>query len=167
MINGQNLINDGLDANCKNNGLPTWSVNQGVILGALVELSKGSLSGVGVLDSAKTLAKAAIQALSNQDGILVEANKCEMQPSACGADAKQFKGVFIRNLGYLNEVIGDGDIRAFILNNADSVWGKDRQHQQNGSCLDRSCHRCQWCISRKCSGCPGGGCSRCLNIHVL
>lgn len=40
MINGQSLINDGLDGNCNNNGLQTWSVNQGVILGALVELSK-------------------------------------------------------------------------------------------------------------------------------
>ncbi|KAH7050482.1 glycoside hydrolase [Linnemannia elongata] len=126
MINGQSLINDGLDENCKNNGLQTWSVNQGVILGALVELSKGSLLGGRVLNTARTLAKAAIKALSNQDGILVETDKCETQDNACGFDAKQFKGVFIRNLGYLNQVIGDGDIRAFILRNADSVLSKDR-----------------------------------------
>ncbi|KAI1310217.1 hypothetical protein EDD11_003863 [Mortierella claussenii] len=126
MINDQSLINDGLDANCKNNGLQTWSVNQGVILGALVELSKSSLLGGSVLNTARTLAKAAIKALSNQDGILVEIDKCETQASACGSDAKQFKGVFIRNLGYLNQAIGDGDIRAFILKNADSVWIKDR-----------------------------------------
>ncbi|KAF9272159.1 hypothetical protein BGZ88_005128 [Linnemannia elongata] len=126
MINGQGLINDGLDGNCKNNGLQTWSVNQGVILGALVELSKGSLLGGSVLNTARTLAKAAIKALSNQDGILVETDKCETQANACGFDAKQFKGVFIRNLGYLNQVIGDGDIRAFILRNADSVLIKDR-----------------------------------------
>ncbi|KAG0330611.1 hypothetical protein BG000_011659, partial [Podila horticola] len=109
-----------------NNGLQTWSVNQGVILGALVELSKGSLLGGGVLNTARTLSKAAIKALSNQDGILVETDKCETQASACGFDAKQFKGIFIRNLGYLNQVIGDGDVRAFILKNADSVWSKDR-----------------------------------------
>ncbi|KAG0084356.1 hypothetical protein BGZ93_009925 [Podila epicladia] len=126
MINGQSLINDGLDANCNNNGLQTWSVNQGIILGALVELSKGSLLGGGVLNTARTLAKAAIKALSNQDGILVETDNCETQASACGFDAKQFKGVFIRNLGYLNQVMGDGDIRDFILKNADSVWSKDR-----------------------------------------
>lgn len=126
MINSQNLINDGLDSNCKNNGSQTWSVNQGVILGGLTELSRDSLLGAGVLDTARTLAMAAIQALSNKDGILVEIDKCETQKEACGFDGKQFKGVFVRNLGYLNQALKDGDIRAFILKNADSVWNKDR-----------------------------------------
>ncbi|KID70350.1 glycosyl hydrolase, partial [Metarhizium brunneum ARSEF 3297] len=126
MINSQNLINDGLDSNCKNNGSQTWSVNQGVILGGLTELSRDSLLGAGVLDTARTLAMAAIQALSNKDGILVEIDKCETQNEACGFDGKQFKGVFVRNLGYLNQALKDGDIRAFILKNADSVWNKDR-----------------------------------------
>lgn len=35
MINGQNLINDGLTDSCQNNGPTTWTYNQGVILGAL------------------------------------------------------------------------------------------------------------------------------------
>ena len=35
MINAQHRINDGLDANCKNNNGPTWSYNQGVVLGAM------------------------------------------------------------------------------------------------------------------------------------
>lgn len=126
IINGQNLVNDGLNDQCKNNGLQTWSYIQGVILGALVELSKPSLLGGGALDQARTLAKAAIGALSNKDGILVETDKCETREGNCGFDAKQFKGVFIRNLGYLNQAIGDGDIRSFILRNADSVWTKNR-----------------------------------------
>ncbi|OAA38637.1 glycosyl hydrolase [Metarhizium rileyi] len=126
MINGQHLINDGLDANCKNNGLQTWSVNQGVILGGLVELSNGALLEGDVLETARTLAKAAIKRLSNKDGILVEIDKCETTTATCGFDGKQFKGVFIRNLGYLNQYIWDEDIRAFILRNADSVWSKDR-----------------------------------------
>lgn len=125
MINGQNLINDGLTDQCKNNGLTTWSINQGVILGGLVELSRSSLLGAGVLNTAKALAKASIAALSN-NGILMEADKCETQSSTCGVDAKQFKGVFIRNLGYLNQVLGDGEIRAFIQRNADTIWTKDR-----------------------------------------
>ncbi|KAG0048715.1 hypothetical protein BGZ83_006379 [Gryganskiella cystojenkinii] len=118
MINGQSLINEGLDAICKNNGFQTWYVNQGIILGALVERSKGCLLGGDVLNTARTLASTAIRTLSNQNGILVETNKCETQASASGVDTKQFKGVFIRNLVYLNQVIGDGDIRAFILKNA-------------------------------------------------
>ncbi|KAK5998963.1 hypothetical protein PT974_01347 [Cladobotryum mycophilum] len=126
LINGQNLINDGLDGNCKNNGLETWTINQGVILGALVELSTGALLGGGVLNTARALAKAAIKALSDADGILVEIDHCETKADHCGAAAKQYKGIFIRNLGYLNQVIGDGDIRAFILKNADSVWSKNR-----------------------------------------
>jgi predicted alpha-1,6-mannanase (GH76 family) len=125
MINGQSLINDGLDSSCENNGLQTWSVNQGVILGALAELSRGSLSSGALINTARKLAKSAITALSNADGILVEADNCETASNHCGY-AKQFKGVFIRNLGYLNQIIGDTEIRAFILKNADSVWSKDR-----------------------------------------
>ena len=34
MINADNLVNDGLDASCKNNKRTTWTYNQGVILGA-------------------------------------------------------------------------------------------------------------------------------------
>jgi len=43
MINGQDLINDGLDnASCQNNGAQTWTYNQGVVLGALVELNRAT-----------------------------------------------------------------------------------------------------------------------------
>jgi len=38
MINAQNLINDGLDNNCKNNKGTVWTYNQGVILSGLVDL---------------------------------------------------------------------------------------------------------------------------------
>jgi len=38
MINANHLINDGLDGNCGNNGQTTWTYNQGVVLGGLVNL---------------------------------------------------------------------------------------------------------------------------------
>src|SRR5712691_9611632 len=38
MINDHHLINDGLNDQCQNNGEPTWTYNQGVILGGLVEM---------------------------------------------------------------------------------------------------------------------------------
>jgi predicted alpha-1,6-mannanase (GH76 family) len=40
MMNASNLINDGLTTNCQNDGNPTYSYNQGVILGALVDMAK-------------------------------------------------------------------------------------------------------------------------------
>ena len=30
MINGDHMINDGLNDSCANNGQPTWTYNQGV-----------------------------------------------------------------------------------------------------------------------------------------
>ncbi|KAI5463470.1 glycoside hydrolase [Mariannaea sp. PMI_226] len=125
MINDDNLINDGLTSECKNNGLQTWSYNQGVILGALVELSLAT-NDAKYLDSATKIAKAAIKHLSNDDGILVEADDCELKDGHCGADGQQFKGVFIRNLRYLNIVAPDADFKAFIIRNADSIWKNDR-----------------------------------------
>jgi len=42
MINNEKLINDGLTKDCRNNKQETWSYNQGVILGGLLELSKAT-----------------------------------------------------------------------------------------------------------------------------
>ena len=38
MINGAHLVTDGLNGGCQNNGGTTWTYNQGLILGSLVEL---------------------------------------------------------------------------------------------------------------------------------
>ncbi|KAK5998631.1 Mannan endo-1,6-alpha-mannosidase DCW1-like protein [Cladobotryum mycophilum] len=125
MINSQWLINDGLDSSCKNNGLTTWSYNQGVVLGGLVELfyASGNRTYINI---ARNIANAAIEALSNGDGILVEADHCELQNGHCGMDGQQFKGIFVRNLRYLNAVVYDPNYSAFIKRNADSIWSKDR-----------------------------------------
>ena len=43
MIDAEHLVNDGLDtASCTNNHQTAWSYNQGVILGALVDLSRAT-----------------------------------------------------------------------------------------------------------------------------
>ncbi|KAH6607578.1 glycosyl hydrolase [Trichoderma cornu-damae] len=125
MINSNNLINDGLDANCNNNGLTTWSYNQGVILGGLGELAVAT-GDASYLSVAATIANAAIGSLSNSDGILVEADQCELKAGQCGLDGQQFKGIFIRNLRYLNDLAPDPDYRDFILRNAQSIWNNDR-----------------------------------------
>ncbi|KAM6482662.1 glycosyl hydrolase family 76-domain-containing protein [Trichoderma sp. SZMC 28011] len=128
MINSNNLINDGLDSNCKNNGLTTWSYNQGVILGGLSELARATGDN-SLLTKASAIANAAINALSNSDGILVEADKCELNPGNCGTDGQQFKGAFIRNLRYLNDLAPSSTFKNFILRNAQSIWNNDRNSQ--------------------------------------
>ncbi|KAG6239822.1 hypothetical protein E4U25_000260 [Claviceps purpurea] len=128
MINTDHLINDGLDGQCRNNHLQTWSYNQGVVLGGLAELYR--LTGHRIyIDKAVTIARAAIKALSNSQGILVETDKCELRPGNCGKDGQQFKGVFVRNLGYLNKVAPRPEFRDFILRNADSIWRHNRDKQ--------------------------------------
>jgi predicted alpha-1,6-mannanase (GH76 family) len=125
MINSDNLINDGLDSNCKNNNLTTWSYNQGVILGGLSELALATGDG-SYLTTAYAIASAAINNLSNSNGILVEADQCELEAGNCGMDGQQFKGVFIRNLRYLNDLAPNDSFKSFILRNAQSIWVNDR-----------------------------------------
>ncbi|KAI3331545.1 glycoside hydrolase family 76 protein [Xylariaceae sp. AK1471] len=119
MINGDNLINDGLNEQCKSNGGETWTYNQGVILGALVELSKAT-GDKSLLTEASTIATAAITHLS-KDGILFEG--CEPD---CGADGAQFKGIFMRNLRDLQQAAPQDAFKAFLLKNADAIWANDR-----------------------------------------
>jgi len=119
MINGDHLINDGLNDQCKTNGGNTWTYNQGVILGALVELSKAT-GDKSLLNEASTIATAAITHLS-RDGILYEG--CEPD---CGADGAQFKGIFMRNLRELQQAAPQDAFKNFLLKNADTIWAKDR-----------------------------------------
>ncbi len=119
MINAGNLVNDGL-ASCKNNGQQTWTYNQGVIVGGLVDLSK-STGDLSLLTRASAIATAAMKKLVNAYGVLVE--PCE--PS-CGGDGPQFKGIFMRHLGELQAATGDAAMQAFLAVNADWIWNADR-----------------------------------------
>jgi predicted alpha-1,6-mannanase (GH76 family) len=125
MINAQGTINDGLDGNCRNNGANTWSYNQGVILGGLVELSRAT-GDKSLLSTANGIAKAAIAALQDKDGVLHDT--CEPN---CGADGNQFKGIFVRNLRYLQQAAPDPALKNFIIKNADVIWANDRDAVRN------------------------------------
>jgi predicted alpha-1,6-mannanase (GH76 family) len=117
MINGLNLVNDGLDAACHNNHRTTWSYNQGVILGGLTMLSRES-GDAKLLAVAQAIALSAVGRLTDVDGILHD--PCE--PARCGNDAPQFKGIFARNLAALNAAAPLPGFRAFLRRNAESVW---------------------------------------------
>src|ERR1700722_11472405 len=71
MINGQNLVNDGLTTNCVNNGHATWTYNQGVIIGGLTDLYK-TTGDSNYLSQANLIANAAIANLVDANGILRE-----------------------------------------------------------------------------------------------
>ncbi len=121
MINAQNLINDGLTAGCLNNSGPTWTYNQGVILGGLTDLYR-STGDTNYLNQAEAIANAAIKALAH-DGLLVEPREMS---GVSGRDLPQFKGIFIRNLGYLYEADRNPLYFDLISKCANSVWVNDR-----------------------------------------
>ncbi|KAF1962289.1 Six-hairpin glycosidase [Byssothecium circinans] len=120
MINERGTINDGLDSNCKNNNMTTWSYNQGVILSGLVELNRAAPNAT-YLPLATKIAKAAITELSDSSGILHD--KCG---PFCGGDASQFKGIFSRGLQMLQAVAPDDAFKKSIQVNANSVWNNNR-----------------------------------------
>jgi predicted alpha-1,6-mannanase (GH76 family) len=122
MINAQNLVNDGLDSTnpnaCTNNGRTTWSYNQGVILGGLVELYKADRDPA-LLPQAQAIAHAAITHLTNANGILVDR-------TVSGGDAPQFKGIFLRNLMALDAAAPNPEYKSFAEANAASILDNDQ-----------------------------------------
>jgi predicted alpha-1,6-mannanase (GH76 family) len=122
MINAQNLVNDGLTSTnpsaCTNNGGTTWTYNQGVILGGLVELYKADKDPT-LLSAAGGIAAAAMAKLST-NGILTEAGK------VTGGDGPQFKGVFMRNLMTLYAAAPNAQYKTFADANADSIVAHDQ-----------------------------------------
>jgi predicted alpha-1,6-mannanase (GH76 family) len=127
MINSQNLINDGLTAGtgttCINNGKTTWTYNQGVILGGLVELYKAD-QDPALLPQAEAIADATIANLITPSGVLTEW-------TISGTDAPQFKGVFMRNLMALYSALPStsaqiAQYKAFAETNANSIWTSDQ-----------------------------------------
>ncbi|MGA7709071.1 MAG: glycoside hydrolase family 76 protein [Acidobacteriaceae bacterium] len=121
MINPQHLVNDGLNSTnphaCTNNGATTWTYNQGVILGGLVELAKAEHDPT-LLPQAEAIANAAIAHLT-VNGILVDR-------AVCGGDAPQFKGIFVRNLMALYAAAPDPRYKSFVDANASSIWSNDQ-----------------------------------------
>jgi predicted alpha-1,6-mannanase (GH76 family) len=123
LIGPDGLINDGLTAQCVNNGGPTWTYNQGVVLGGLAALY--DITGDrDYLTHGEFIADATLGALTNADGILTE--PCEAAPAGCNGDQSQFKGIFARHLHEFYLRSGKRAYRDFLLANADSIWDNDR-----------------------------------------
>jgi predicted alpha-1,6-mannanase (GH76 family) len=128
LINSDWNINDGLDMQtCKNNGGIVWSYNQGVILGALAELSKADEENAdSYLEPARKIAMAAMKKLVDRNGILHDPREPNL-----GNDGNQFKGVFARNIRELYDVTQDNWMKRFLTRNADIVWQTARNSSSN------------------------------------
>jgi rhamnogalacturonyl hydrolase YesR len=104
MINAQGLVNDGLDSRhpdaCVNNGRTTWSYNQGVILGGLVELYEAD-HDPALLPQAQSIANAVIAHLTNPQDILVdpsvEATRRSSRAFSCAISWRSIERLPMRN----------------------------------------------------------------------
>lgn len=119
MIAADGLVNDGLNAQCRNNGAPRYTYNQGVLLGGLIDLAAITGNPQYRTVAVKT-ALAVTRTLVTGQGLLTEPS------DNLGADGPMFKGVFALHIGHLLETMPDGTERAEILawvrRNGDAVW---------------------------------------------
>ncbi|RMY43891.1 hypothetical protein D0863_16289 [Hortaea werneckii] len=141
-LQDQNLLTpngtyvDGLDLQtCQPTG-PVFTYNQGVMIGALVEMSRfpssssassasGDKEGEILLDQAEALATGTLTSLLDSAGILTETAFLLTHPNLDLVSA-QFKGIFVRNLALLYSVRPREGYRDFLQRNARSIWERDR-----------------------------------------
>ena len=122
MINGDNLVVDGLDDTCKAGG-PTFTYNQGVLVGGLVDLA-ASTKDATFLDEASTLAHATMSKLADANGVLKE--------PGCGGDiCVQFKGVFMRDLAHLYRAKPLPEFQEYMRKQSDTLWNTSVKNAQN------------------------------------
>lgn len=120
MINSTNMINDGLSDTCANNNQPTWTYNQGVILGGLTELHRATGDST-LLTTARTLADASTERLQT-DGVLREPGESD----ACTDDGASFKGAYVRGLGRLNTQLSDHPYTGTLGSWANTAYTRNR-----------------------------------------
>lgn len=123
MIGSGGLVNDGLTSSCTNNGQTVWTYNQGLAIGAAVEMYHATGASAD-LSEAQYLASSAVNSPALvANGLLTES--CDSLTSTCDDNQKQFKGIFMRYLGELDGVVG-GSYTSFIHAQTNSLWNDDR-----------------------------------------
>jgi predicted alpha-1,6-mannanase (GH76 family) len=128
LIGPAGLVNDGLTADCANNGGTTWTYNQGVIIGGLTALHE--ITGDDdYLRQAESIAAAALRDLTVSAGVLADPG--ERPGTGGGPDLPSFKGIFVRNLYELGLRSPRAEYHDFFAANANSLWhnarnGKDQ-----------------------------------------
>jgi predicted alpha-1,6-mannanase (GH76 family) len=136
LVGPEGLVNDGLTADGTNNGKPTYTYNQGVILGGLGDLY--ALTGdAAYLRRGESIADATLRRLTGPRdartaGVLTEPRESDIAGRA--DDASQFKGIFVRYLCEFYAHVPRPAYRDFILHNARSVWNSRNAQNQFGLC---------------------------------
>jgi len=127
MINSAGLVNDGLTDGCQNNGSTVWSYNQGLAVGAGLELWRAD-HDPKVLATTRRLADAAITSPALvTNGVLTES--CDTLSVTCDDNQKQFKGVFMRYMMDVADTTHDPRYSAFVRTQAATIWANDRDDQ--------------------------------------
>lgn len=124
MIGSDGRVVDGLNntTDCKPDG-PAFTYNQGSLIGGLTDLYL-STGDTSQLDAANSIAHATISKMSDANGVLVE--------WPCGGDiCTQFKGVFMRNLAYLNVVHPLPEYRTYMKTQSDNLWNSNRNQSNS------------------------------------
>jgi hypothetical protein len=129
MINGSDLVNDGLTNGCTNNHQPTWTYNQGVILAGLAELYEAT-DDSGLLTEAERIAGAAISDLTTS-GVLHEPCAGARCGDNDGGAAESFKGIFVRGLKVLAVTAKTSQFNSFFRTQARAIEARDtnKSHQ--------------------------------------
>ena len=124
MINSAGLVNDGLKDDCQSNGDTVWSYNQGLAIGAGLELWRATHDS-SLLTTVRRLADAAIAPGGLvTDGVLTE--YCDAPGRTCDDNGKQFKGIFLRYWMDLADTTHDRRYTDFVAQQAAKVWNDDR-----------------------------------------
>ncbi|MFI9486103.1 glycoside hydrolase family 76 protein [Promicromonospora sp. NPDC052451] len=124
MINADGLVNDGLTDACASNGDTVWSYNQGLAIGAPLELYRAT-GDPELLAQARRLADAALDSTALvTDDVLTES--CDRVDRSCDDNQKQFKGIFMRYLMDLADTTGDQRYQEFAAHQAETIWAADR-----------------------------------------
>jgi predicted alpha-1,6-mannanase (GH76 family) len=128
MLIRSHLVIDGLVGCRPDMCSPTWTYNQGMLIGGLVSLAR--MTGRDApLATAERIADAVMgDPVLSPHGILRE--PCE--PASCGVDEPLFKGIFMRNLKLLSDRVGRASYHAYIRHNAIAVWSSDRRGNEFG-----------------------------------
>ncbi|OHS98496.1 glycoside hydrolase [Tritrichomonas foetus] len=116
IIDGTNMVKDGLNDDCNPTG-QCYTYNQGCCIGSLIMATR--LTGNNAyLAKAEQIAQASMKTLV-VDGVLSDINE------GTSGDGEEFKGPFIRHFGELYRTTNKDIYKDFILKCADSIIEKD------------------------------------------